>query len=71
MFATTLGDDDAELRPLEPWHAAEFLAHINRAREFIGQYIPLPDNCFGPFPDERHRTKLAGQWIRLPPMIAA
>ena len=39
MYAISLGDD-AELRPLEPWHAEEFLAHLERGREFIGQFIP-------------------------------
>lgn len=43
MFALPLGVDDAELRPLEPWHAGEFLANIDRGREFIGRYIALPD----------------------------
>ncbi|WP_030797723.1 GNAT family N-acetyltransferase [Streptomyces sp. NRRL S-337] len=37
------GDNRAELRPLEPWQAEEFLAHIDRGREFIGQYIGLAD----------------------------
>ncbi|MEW1645490.1 GNAT family protein [Streptomyces sp. NPDC091219] len=39
MYAIPLGDDGAELRPLEPWHATEFLAHLDRGREFIGQFI--------------------------------
>ncbi|WP_217547587.1 GNAT family N-acetyltransferase [Streptomyces sp. GbtcB6] len=39
MYAISLGDDGAELRPLEPWHAEEFLAHLERGREFIGQFI--------------------------------
>ncbi|MEV1247388.1 GNAT family protein [Nonomuraea sp. NPDC049750] len=43
MYAISLGDDGAELRPLEPWRAAEFLAHMDRGREFIGQHIALPD----------------------------
>ncbi|TJZ57142.1 GNAT family N-acetyltransferase [Streptomyces piniterrae] len=43
MYAISLGDDGAELRPLEPWRAEELLAHIDRGREFIGQYIALPD----------------------------
>ncbi|MBT2368485.1 GNAT family N-acetyltransferase [Streptomyces sp. ISL-10] len=43
MFARSLGDDRAELRPLEPWQAEEFLAHIERGREYIGRYIGLPD----------------------------
>ncbi|MBT2397952.1 GNAT family N-acetyltransferase [Streptomyces sp. ISL-100] len=43
MFAIQLGDsgEDAALRPLEPWQAGEFLAHMDRGREYIGQYIGL------------------------------
>ncbi|MFI6790640.1 GNAT family N-acetyltransferase [Nonomuraea sp. NPDC050383] len=43
MFATSLGDDGAELRPLEPWRAEEFLAHMDRGREFVGQHVALGD----------------------------
>jgi RimJ/RimL family protein N-acetyltransferase len=43
MYAIPLGDDGAELRPLEPWQAEEFLAHIDRGREFIGRYVRLPE----------------------------
>lgn len=43
MFAISLGADGAELRPLEPWRAEEFLTHMDRGREFIGQQIALPD----------------------------
>ena len=39
MFAIDLGDG-AELRPLEPWQAAEFLAHIDRARSTVDPWIP-------------------------------
>jgi RimJ/RimL family protein N-acetyltransferase len=42
MYALPLGDD-AELRPLEVWHAEELLAHIDRGREFIGRHVGLPD----------------------------
>ena len=42
MFAVPL-TEDAELRPLEPWHAEELLAHMDRGREFIGRFIPFPD----------------------------
>lgn len=42
MFSVPLGDG-AELRSLEPWRAEEFLAHVDRGREFIGQHIALPD----------------------------
>ncbi|MGR8008089.1 GNAT family N-acetyltransferase [Streptomyces hypolithicus] len=40
MFAITL-DDHAELRPLEPWQAEEYLAHIDRGRSWIDRYIGL------------------------------
>ncbi|MEU1947595.1 GNAT family protein [Streptomyces sp. NPDC059474] len=43
MYAISLGDDGAELRPLEPWQAEEFLTHMDRGRESIGRYIPLAD----------------------------
>ncbi|MFG2208507.1 GNAT family N-acetyltransferase [Streptomyces sp. NPDC048638] len=43
MYAISLGADGAELRPLEPWQADEFLAHVDRGREFIGQHNGLPD----------------------------
>lgn len=42
MFSISLGGG-AELRPLEPWQAEEFLAHMDRGREFIGQHIGLAD----------------------------
>ncbi|MEU4130037.1 GNAT family N-acetyltransferase [Streptomyces wuyuanensis] len=43
MFATSLGEDGAELGPLEPWQAGEFLAHIDRGRDYIGRFNGLPD----------------------------
>lgn len=39
MFAIDLGNG-AELRPLEPWQAEEFLAHMDRARESVEPWIP-------------------------------
>ncbi|GGZ30033.1 N-acetyltransferase [Streptomyces nitrosporeus] len=33
-------DDHAQLRPLEPWQAPEFLAHIDRARPLVDPWIP-------------------------------
>src|SRR5262249_23158055 len=45
MFAVPLGDDGAQLRPLEPWHAEQFLAHMDRGRQFIGRYIGFPDRA--------------------------
>ncbi|MBD0710589.1 MULTISPECIES: GNAT family N-acetyltransferase [unclassified Streptomyces] len=43
MFAISLGDDGAELRPLEIGHAEELLAHMDRGRDFVGRHIGLPD----------------------------
>ncbi|MFG2112926.1 GNAT family N-acetyltransferase [Streptomyces sp. NPDC048718] len=43
MFAISLGDDGAELTPLQPWQAEEFFAHIDGSRAFIGAHIGLPD----------------------------
>ncbi|OLT28705.1 GNAT family N-acetyltransferase [Nocardiopsis sp. CNR-923] len=42
MFAISLGGT-VELRPLEPWQTEEFLAHMNRGREHVGQHVGLPD----------------------------
>ncbi|WP_331749102.1 MULTISPECIES: GNAT family protein [unclassified Streptomyces] len=39
MFTLPLGDT-ARLRPLEPRHAQEFLAHIDRARPHVDPWIP-------------------------------
>ncbi|BCJ48676.1 N-acetyltransferase [Actinoplanes sp. NBRC 14428] len=39
MFVIDLGGG-AELRPLEPWQAPEFLAHMDRARESVDPWIP-------------------------------
>ena len=41
MYAISLGDDGAELRPLEPWNAEEFLAHLARGRTFINEFVPF------------------------------
>ncbi|MGC5018154.1 GNAT family N-acetyltransferase [Micromonospora sp. DT47] len=38
MFALPL-TADAELRPLHPWQAQEFLAHLERAREHIAPWV--------------------------------
>ncbi|GAB3800036.1 GNAT family N-acetyltransferase [Micromonospora zhanjiangensis] len=39
MFAIQL-TERAQLRPLEPWQAEEFLAHIDRARPDVDPWIP-------------------------------
>ncbi|NLU77456.1 GNAT family N-acetyltransferase [Micromonospora sp. HNM0581] len=38
MFTIALGED-AELRPLNPWHAEEFLGNLDRAREHISPWV--------------------------------
>lgn len=41
MYAITLSSAPrAELRPLEPWQAEEFLAHVDRARATVDPWIP-------------------------------
>lgn len=45
MFSIPLGADGARLCPLEPWQAEEFLAHLDRGRDFIGQYITFADRA--------------------------
>jgi RimJ/RimL family protein N-acetyltransferase len=40
MFSHPLADG-VELRPLEPWHAEEFAAHVDRVREHIAPWIPF------------------------------
>jgi ribosomal-protein-serine acetyltransferase len=39
VFALPLSEN-AELRPLQPWQAEEFLAHIDRGRASIDPWIP-------------------------------
>lgn len=39
MFTLALGGQ-AQLRPLEPWQAPEFLAHVDRARPLVDPWIP-------------------------------
>ncbi|MFD6422357.1 GNAT family N-acetyltransferase [Streptomyces sp. NPDC060198] len=41
MFAVSLGEDGAELCPLEVWQAEEFLAHMDRARPALDPWIPF------------------------------
>jgi len=39
LFTLSLADG-AELRPLEPWQAAEFLDHVERARAHLEPWLP-------------------------------
>ena len=43
MFETSLGDDGAVLKPLEPWRSEELLANVDRGRDSIGRFIRLAD----------------------------
>ncbi|MFG3403528.1 GNAT family N-acetyltransferase [Streptomyces sp. NPDC048142] len=69
MFAISLGDDTAELRPLEVWQAEEFLAHLDRAREAVDPWIPFAS--FAADPDsarallQRYAEKQAADTGRL------
>ncbi|MFE9257244.1 GNAT family N-acetyltransferase [Streptomyces sp. NPDC006879] len=42
MFAIGLGQD-AELFALEPHHAPEFFAHMERGRQYIGEFVGFAD----------------------------
>jgi ribosomal-protein-serine acetyltransferase len=39
VFAISLGDG-AQLRPLQPWQAEEFLEHMDRARATVDPWVP-------------------------------
>jgi ribosomal-protein-serine acetyltransferase len=45
VFALSLGEG-AELRPLEPWQAAEFAAHIDAIREHLLPWIPFASRIY-------------------------
>lgn len=45
MFAHSLGDG-AELKMLEPWHAEQFLAALDRSREHLRAAIPAAHAVF-------------------------
>jgi len=40
---TTVLTDDAELRLLEPWHAEEFAAHLDEARDYLAVHLSWGD----------------------------
>ncbi|MFC5180283.1 GNAT family N-acetyltransferase [Actinomadura harenae] len=44
-FSLSLGEG-AELRPLEPWQAAEFYAQVEKVRDDIRPYIPFAAKLF-------------------------
>jgi ribosomal-protein-serine acetyltransferase len=48
--------DDAELRPLEPWQAAEFFEHIDSAREHLSVWLPWVDRIVD--------AESAGAWLQ-------
>jgi RimJ/RimL family protein N-acetyltransferase len=39
MLTLPIGDD-AELRPLEPWRAAEFATYVDRNRAHLAPWLP-------------------------------
>jgi RimJ/RimL family protein N-acetyltransferase len=41
MLSLDLGNGGT-LRPLEPWQAKEFFAHLDRHREYFSEYIAMP-----------------------------
>ncbi|MFC4910649.1 GNAT family N-acetyltransferase [Actinomadura gamaensis] len=45
MLSLTLAEG-AELRPLEPWQAAEFYAHVDEVRDSLRAYIPFAANLW-------------------------
>jgi RimJ/RimL family protein N-acetyltransferase len=46
VFAVDL-TDDAQLRPLQPWQAGEFLEHMDRARCLVDPWIPWATKSTG------------------------
>lgn len=74
LFATSLGEDGAQLRPLEPWNARELLEHIERGRAYVGRYTPLAATVndlassrafLARFADRTRddRARIAGIWL--------
>lgn len=63
MFATALAAD-AELRPLNPWHAEEFLGNLDRAREHIAPWVS-PSFVATDLAGARHvLQRYADRWAR-------
>ncbi|MGC5032001.1 GNAT family N-acetyltransferase [Micromonospora sp. DT229] len=55
---------DAELRPLNPWHAEEFLANLDRARESMTPWVS-PAFVATDLPQARHvLQRYADRWAR-------
>lgn len=63
MFALSL-TEDVELRPLEPWRAEEFLAHLDRARAHIEPWVS-PSFMVGDLDSARAvLQRYADRWAR-------
>lgn len=63
MFAVPL-TADAELRPLNPWHAEEFLANLNRARKNMTPWVS-PSFVATDLDQARHvLRRYADRWAR-------
>lgn len=63
MFALAL-TDDAELRPLMPWHADEFLANLDRCREHIAPWVGASFVATDPESARRVLQNYADRWAR-------
>ena len=63
MFSLPL-TDDAELRPLMPWHADEFLANLDRGREHIAPWVGASFVATDPESARRVLRNYADRWAR-------
>ncbi|MFC4147410.1 GNAT family protein [Micromonospora mangrovi] len=63
MFAIALAPD-AELRPLEPWRAEEFLAHLDRARAHIVPWVSPSFVATDPVSARAVLQRYADLWAR-------
>ncbi|MEU7620446.1 GNAT family protein [Micromonospora rifamycinica] len=61
MFASPL-TDTAELRPLSPWHAEEFLTHLDRARAHIAPWVGASFVATDLESARRVLRRYAGKW---------
>ncbi|GAA4575581.1 GNAT family protein [Micromonospora coerulea] len=63
MFALPL-TPDAELRPLDPWRADEFLANLDRCREHIAPWVSPSFVATDPASARRVLQNYADRWAR-------
>ncbi|KKK05083.1 GNAT family N-acetyltransferase [Micromonospora sp. HK10] len=63
MFSLAL-TDDAELRPLQPWHSDQFLANLDRCREHIAPWVGASFVATDPESARRVLQNYADRWAR-------